>query len=82
LGIQEERRLFYVALTRAQKRLYLTWPATRILYRVIRDVAPSRFVWEIPETLWDGPVGRRDQEKKAAFLGDFFANLQSTLDDA
>ena len=78
-GIEEERRLFYVALTRAKKRLFLSWPATKVHYRVTRDVVPSRFIQEIPEAHWDGPLGKKDKEDKKEFLDNFFASLKATF---
>jgi len=80
-GIEEERRLFYVAMTRAKQRLFLSWPKTKIHYRVVRDVVPSRFVFEIPEDRFDGPLGKRDEAEKTEFLDDFFASLRSKLGD-
>ena len=81
-GIEEERRLFYVAMTRAKHRLFLSWPKTKVHYRVIRDVAPSRFVFEIPADRFDGPLGKKSEEQKAEFLDDFFASMRSALGDA
>jgi DNA helicase II / ATP-dependent DNA helicase PcrA len=78
-GIEEERRLFYVAMTRAKRRLFLSWPATKIHYRVVKDVIPSRFLFEIPESHWDGPLGKKDQEEKKEFLDNFFATLKVSL---
>ncbi len=80
-GIEEERRLFYVALTRAKRRLFLSWPATKLYYRVIRDVMPSRFLFEIPEDRWDGPLGKKDKEDKKEFLDNFFASLRLNFSD-
>ena len=62
-GLLEERRLAYVGITRAKKRLILTFAATRKRYGEQREVEPSRFVHELPEELleWDGEkkeVGR------------------------
>jgi superfamily I DNA/RNA helicase len=68
-----------VALTRARHRLFLSWPKTKIHYRVVRDVAPSRFVFEIPENRFDGPLGKKSEEQKAEFLDDFFSSLRSQL---
>jgi ATP-dependent DNA helicase UvrD/PcrA len=80
-GIEEERRLFYVAMTRAKKRLFLSWPATKVHYRVTKDVMPSRFIFEIPEDRWDGPLGKKDKEEKKEFLDNFFASLRSSFND-
>jgi DNA helicase II / ATP-dependent DNA helicase PcrA len=80
-GIEEERRLFYVAMTRAKKRLFLSWPATKVHYRVTKDVIPSRFLFEIPEERWDGPLGKKDKEEKKEFLDNFFASLRLSFND-
>ena len=48
-AIEEERRLFYVAMTRAMKRLYLLFSQSRMLWGSLRFNSPSRFLDEIPE---------------------------------
>ncbi len=50
-GLEEERRLMYVALTRARKQLYLTHAQSRMLHGQVRYGLPSRFLEEIPEKL-------------------------------
>jgi len=57
-GLEEERRLMYVALTRAQRRLYLSFTQSRMLHGQTRYNIPSRFLKEIPENLlkWLHPV--------------------------
>jgi DNA helicase-2/ATP-dependent DNA helicase PcrA len=52
-GEEEERRLFYVAITRARNELYLTYPLTRSSYGAGGDLMQreSRFLHEIPEDL-------------------------------
>ncbi len=48
-GIEEERRLFYVGITRTQERLFLTYAYQRALYGGYRDfVTPSRFLNALP----------------------------------
>lgn len=47
--IEEERRLFYVAATRAKEKLYLTSAATRYKYGTLHYSEPSRFLKELPE---------------------------------
>ncbi|MBP5706998.1 MAG: UvrD-helicase domain-containing protein, partial [Spirochaetales bacterium] len=47
----EERRLFYVAVTRAQKKLFLSYPASRGRFGVVTQSEPSPFISEIPEDL-------------------------------
>lgn len=48
-GMEEERRLFYVAMTRAMKNLYLSFAGGRMLWGSVRFNAPSRFLDEVPE---------------------------------
>jgi len=50
-GIEEERRLMYVALTRARRRLYLSFAQSRLLHGQTRYGIASRFFREIPEGL-------------------------------
>lgn len=49
--LEEERRLMYVALTRAKKHLYLLFSDERVLYGMTQMNPPSRFLEEIPEEL-------------------------------
>ena len=48
-GLEEERRLMYVAITRARKRLYLSHAQTRMLHGQTRYHIKSRFLEELPE---------------------------------
>lgn len=70
-GINEERRLMYVGITRARQRLYLTLASTRATFGDIGVAMPSRFLQEIPEALIDwrqspGEVtGRGGSESRA-----------------
>jgi DNA helicase-2/ATP-dependent DNA helicase PcrA len=48
-GLEEERRLMYVAITRARKRLYLSFSQTRMLHGQTRYNVRSRFLEELPE---------------------------------
>ena len=48
-GVEEERRLAYVAITRAERQLFLTYAATRRTYGSTTANPPSRFLREIPE---------------------------------
>ncbi|WP_214762856.1 DNA helicase PcrA [Exiguobacterium sp. s146] len=49
--MEEERRLAYVGITRAEKRLYLTRAQSRMLYGRFQNNPESRFLHELPETL-------------------------------
>ena len=48
-GTEEERRLFYVAMTRAMKRLHICFAQGRMLFGQVKFNEPSRFIDEIPE---------------------------------
>src|SRR6266545_198165 len=50
-GVEEERRLMYVAITRAKRRLYLTLAQSRMLHGQVRYHIASRFVDEVPREL-------------------------------
>jgi superfamily I DNA/RNA helicase len=56
--LEEERRLCYVGITRAQRDLYLTYARTRTVFGARSFGAPSRFIGEIPEALTDGEQQR------------------------
>ncbi|MBC8756286.1 UvrD-helicase domain-containing protein [Kordia sp. YSTF-M3] len=51
--LEEERRLFYVALTRAEKQAYLTYTQSRYRWGKLVDAEPSRFIEEIDEKYLD-----------------------------
>lgn len=53
---EEERRLFYVALTRAMKKLYLSYATVRTLYGMRELTAPSEFLFDLPEHLLEKEV--------------------------
>ena len=60
-GLEEERRLMYVAVTRARQRLYLSFTQSRMLHGQVRYNLRSRFLEEIPEglTKWLTPPNPR-----------------------
>jgi DNA helicase-2/ATP-dependent DNA helicase PcrA len=73
-GLEEERRLCYVGLTRAKDKLYLTWARARRRGGELRPGMPSRFLKALPSNLveerrttslwapdWGGTAGRRDR---------------------
>ena len=65
-GLEEERRLMYVAVTRARQRLYLSHAQTRMLHGQTRYNLPSRFIDEVPSGLvkWLTP-----KVEKSGFTG-------------
>ncbi|MBU4464526.1 MAG: UvrD-helicase domain-containing protein, partial [Actinobacteria bacterium] len=73
-GPSEERRLFYVGVTRARKRLYLSLAMTRAQFGEISVAMPSRFLQEIPAELIDwrqspGDVNSRGGTQSRALNG-------------
>jgi DNA helicase-2/ATP-dependent DNA helicase PcrA len=71
-GIEEERRLMYVAITRARKRLYLSYAGSRMLHGQPRYGIVSRFVEEIPPQLCKWivlPEKQFDTGRQSAFGG-------------
>ena len=63
-GLEEERRLCYVGITRAQRDLYLTYARTRTVFGARNFGAPSRFIGEIPDGLTD-----REQQQPRGLAG-------------
>ena len=49
-GLEEERRLMYVAITRAKKQLFLSFSQNRFLFGEVQNTTPSRFLKELPES--------------------------------
>ncbi|HEY1287345.1 MAG TPA: UvrD-helicase domain-containing protein [Burkholderiales bacterium] len=74
-GLEEERRLAYVAITRARNRLYLSHAQTRMLHGQTRYNIPSRFLEEIPQQLVKWLTPRLSRQK--AFQPDFSRQTQS-----
>jgi DNA helicase-2/ATP-dependent DNA helicase PcrA len=77
-GLEEERRLCYVGITRARKELYLTHAEQRRLHGEMRYSIPSRFLREIPAELVEEvrpamvvsrPVYRRTESLSTAIAG-------------
>jgi DNA helicase-2/ATP-dependent DNA helicase PcrA len=65
-GVEEERRLMYVALTRARRRLYLSFAQSRMLHGQTRYNIPSRFLHEVPDSLlkWLQPIQKTSITKE------------------
>jgi DNA helicase-2/ATP-dependent DNA helicase PcrA len=74
-GLEEERRLAYVAITRARNRLYLSHAQTRMLHGQTRYNIPSRFLEEIPQELMKWLTPRFSRQK--AFQPDFSRQTQT-----
>ncbi len=65
-GLEEERRLCYVGITRAQRDLYLTHARTRMVFGARSPGGRSRFIGEIPEALTD----REEQRQRSGLRRD------------
>ena len=66
-GMAEERRLFYVGITRAMQRVYLTYAFRRMTYGESSPGIPSRFLRDIPAGLTEGMSARlmKDHDKRS-----------------
>jgi len=73
-GLEEERRLAYVGITRARKRVLITFAANRRIYNQWKSQLPSRFVEELPEAhversadrgLYGGGAGAQEESRAA-----------------
>ncbi len=73
----EERRLFYVGITRAQKHLILSRVQQRKRYGKLQDVAPSRFLLEVDSKLYTEIIGARPlaEGQKTQMLADLLKKL-------
>ncbi|MCX6124846.1 MAG: hypothetical protein NTV34_08875, partial [Proteobacteria bacterium] len=83
-GVSEERRLFYVALTRAKIKLFLTWAQERGFGYNKSIRMPSRFLKEIPSDILNGslegvPYVAPTKEEKMAKTISSFASLRAGL---
>ena len=58
--VEEERRLFYVAVTRARRELYLTYSRSRQTFGQWNHQTPSRFLKEIPKEYYEGTLDKSD----------------------
>ena len=76
--LSEERRLFYVGVTRAKERLVMSYTRSRKRYGKMQEVAPSRFLHHLPKDLYDlYPSGYRPVAEGAK--DELLAQLQARL---
>ncbi|MEN9751293.1 MAG: hypothetical protein RLZZ600_340 [Actinomycetota bacterium] len=71
-GPAEERRLFYVGITRARKHLYLTLAMSRAMFGQTNMALPSRYLQEIPAELIDWRQSPEDMQRSS--LGSGYGN--------
>jgi DNA helicase-2/ATP-dependent DNA helicase PcrA len=81
--IEEERRLFYVGITRAMNELYITYTDRRSKYGKEKPSVPSRFLKEIPEEAIKrlDRFEKLDPEQEKVYAKKFFANIKAILGD-
>ncbi|MDO4588870.1 MAG: 3'-5' exonuclease, partial [Fusobacterium sp.] len=79
--LEEERRLCYVAITRAEDRLYISYAKNRFMYGQESFRTPSRFIGEIPENLLERDVKQIEikREKPKSDISQFKKVI--TIDD-
>ncbi|MGM0462566.1 MAG: ATP-dependent helicase [Fibrobacterota bacterium] len=75
-GLEEERRLFYVGMTRAMEKLFLTYPKSKIVRNTAVKVQECRFLHEIPVECLDAPPGEKQEEEFKEFSQNFFKEMQ------
>jgi ATP-dependent DNA helicase Rep len=80
--IEEERRLAYVGITRAQKTLCMTLARQRRRAGEMQACLPSRFLEELPQDSleWFGKSGERNEEKSKALAQSHLAGLRNLLE--
>lgn len=61
--LEEERRLMYVGVTRAQEQLFITWAKRRQMWGEYKNFAPSRFLSEIPQDVFEANTSDIKAEK-------------------
>ena len=76
--LEEERRLFYVALTRAEKQAYLTYTQSRYRWGKLVDAEPSRFIEEIDDQYTDYMVPQDDYKYKPLIDTDIFGEVDKS----
>lgn len=80
-NVEEERRLAYVGITRAQKTLTLTLAAKRKQFGEVLETAPSRFLDELPQEdlVMEGFAGESSPERNKDRASETLASLRDLL---
>ncbi|MFH6769447.1 UvrD-helicase domain-containing protein [Gaetbulibacter aquiaggeris] len=74
--LEEERRLFYVALTRAEKQAYLTYALSRYRWGKLIDSEPSRFIEEIDEQYLENITPIEERRFNPMLDADIFGDVE------
>jgi len=75
--LEEERRLFYVALTRAKQQAYLTYTLNRYRWGKLIDAEPSRFIEEVDEQYIDNRIPVTNYQFKPLINTDIFGDVET-----
>ncbi len=86
IALEEERRLAYVGITRARRRLLLSWAAQRMVQGQLKARDPSRFLFEIPTSVLEGDLPRRrhsswGESQRESLLDQWRARHRPARDD-
>lgn len=76
--LEEERRLFYVALTRAEKQAYITYTLSRYRWGKLIDAEPSRFIDEIDESALEYNISEDSYRYKPQIDADIFGEVDKS----
>jgi DNA helicase-2/ATP-dependent DNA helicase PcrA len=76
--LEEERRLFYVALTRAEKKAFLTYTQSRYRWGKLVDAEPSRFIEEIDDKYLEFMIPQDDYKYKPLIDTDIFGEVDKS----
>jgi len=76
--LEEERRLFYVAITRAEKQAYLTYTQSRYRWGKLIDAEPSRFIEEIDESFLEYLTTITENRYKPLIDADIFGEVDKS----
>ncbi|MBS3737510.1 ATP-dependent helicase [Mesohalobacter halotolerans] len=76
--LEEERRLFYVALTRAEKQAYITYTLSRYRWGKLIDAEPSRFIDEIDENAIEYNISEDSYRYKPQIDADIFGEVDKS----
>ena len=73
--LEEERRLFYVAVTRAEKQVYLTYALSRYRWGKLIDAEPSRFIEEIDDDYLEITTPKEERRFNPMLSADIFGDV-------
>ena len=80
-SLEEERRLCYVAVTRAKEKVYLTCVSSRLYFGAIQQNLPSRFISEIPEKIIERKGSSRSEGRRTGGGRSDVGSVDDFMDD-